>query len=37
MFGCCPSQLPEYGVVWLLSSEDLFKHTNNLLKECPIG
>ena len=35
MFGCCPSQLPEYGVVWLLSSNDLYKHTRHFLKECP--
>ena len=31
MFGCCPSQLPEYGVVWLLSSNDLYKHTRQFL------
>ena len=35
MFGSCPSQVPEYGVVWLLSSNDLYKHTRQFLKECP--
>ena len=31
----CPTQLPEYGVVWLLSSDELYKHTRQFLKECP--
>ena len=35
MFGSCPTQLPEYGVVWLLSSDELYKHTRQFLKECP--
>ena len=35
MFGSNPTQLPEYGVAWLLSSEDLFKHTKQFIKECP--
>ena len=35
MFGSNPTQLPEYGVAWLLSSEQLFKHTKQFLKECP--
>ena len=35
MFGSNPTQLPEYGVAWLLSSEELFKHTKQFLKECP--
>ena len=35
MFGVTPTKDPEYGVAWLLSSEDLFKHTKQFLKECP--
>jgi len=35
MFGSNPTQLPEYGVAWLLSSEKLFKHTKQFIKECP--
>jgi len=26
---------PAYGVAWLISSEDLFKHTKQFMKECP--
>jgi hypothetical protein len=35
MFGSTPSKEKGYGVVWLLSSEDLFKHTKQFIKECP--
>ena len=35
MFGSVPSKEKGYGVVWLLSSEDLFKHTKQFIKECP--
>ena len=37
MFGSNPTQLPEYGVAWLLSSEQLFKHTKQFLKNVLIG
>jgi len=35
MFGVAPTNDPEYGVAWLLSSENLFKHTKQFIKECP--
>ena len=35
MFGSAPSADPDYGVAWMLSSEDLFKHTKQFIKECP--
>ena len=35
MFGSVPSKEKGYGVVWLLSSEALFKHTKQFIKECP--
>jgi len=35
MFGVAPTKDSEYGVAWLLSSEDLFKHTKQFIKECP--
>ena len=35
MFGACPTKDPAYGVAWLISSEDLFKHTKQFMKECP--
>ena len=35
MFGSTPSKEKGYGVVWLLSSEDLFKHTKQFIQECP--
>ena len=36
MFGSTPSeQDPQYGVAWLLSSEQLFNHTRQFLRECP--
>lgn len=35
MFGSVPSKEKGYGVVWLLSSEDLFKHVKQFIKECP--
>ena len=35
MFGVAPTKDPEYGVAWLLSSENLFKHTKQFIKECP--
>ena len=35
MFGSVPSKEKGYGVVWLLSSEDLFKHLKQFIKECP--
>ena len=35
MFGSVPSKEKGYGVVWLLSSEHLFKHTKQFIKECP--
>lgn len=35
MFGACPTKDPAYGVAWLISSEDLFKHTKQFIKECP--
>ena len=31
MFGVSPTKDPEYGVAWLLSSEDLFKHTKQFI------
>ena len=36
MFGSNPTQLPEYGVAWLLSSEDLFKHTKQFYLACNV-
>ena len=35
MFGVAPTKDPEYGIAWLLSSEDLFKHTKQFIIECP--
>ena len=35
MFGVAPTKDPEYGIAWLLSSETLFKHTKQFIKECP--
>ena len=35
MFGVAPTKDLEYGIAWLLSSEDLFKHTKQFIKECP--
>jgi len=35
MFGSVPSKEKGYGVVWLLSSENLFKHTKQFIQECP--
>ena len=35
MFGVAPTKDPEYGIAWLLSSEDLFKHKKQFIKECP--
>jgi hypothetical protein len=35
MFGSTPTKEKGYGVVWLLSSEDLFKHIKQFIKECP--
>jgi len=35
MFGSSPTKEKGYGVVWLLSSETLFKHTKQFIKECP--
>lgn len=35
MFGVTPTKDLEYGTAWLLSSEDLFKHTKQFIKECP--
>ena len=35
MFGSSPTKEKAYGVVWLLSSETLFKHTKQFIKECP--
>ena len=35
MFGVAPTKDPEYGIAWLLSSEDLFKQTKRFIKECP--
>jgi hypothetical protein len=35
MFGVSPCPDPEYGVAWMLSSETLFKHTKQFIKECP--
>lgn len=35
MFGSSPCAEPDYGVAWMLSSEDLFKHTKQFIKECP--
>ena len=35
MFGSSPVKEEGYGIVWLLSSEDLFKHTRQFIKECP--
>lgn len=36
MFGSAPTAESEYGVAWLLSSEVLFKHTKQFIKECPV-
>ena len=35
MFGVAPTKDPEYGVAWLLSSEELLNHTRQFLRECP--
>jgi len=35
MFGSAPCADPEYGVAWLLSSEDLYKHTKEFVKQSP--
>lgn len=35
MFGSAPSGDPEYGVAWLLSSEDLYNHTKEFVKQSP--
>jgi len=35
MFGSSPIKEERYGIVWLLSSEDLFKHIKQFIKECP--
>ena len=35
MFGVASCADPEYGVAWMLSSELLFKHTKQFIKECP--
>jgi hypothetical protein len=36
MFGSTPNiDDPQYGVAWLLSSEQLFNHTRQFLRECP--
>jgi|TARA_B110000305_G_scaffold190935_1_gene213449 hypothetical protein len=35
MFGVASCADPEYGVAWMLSSEKLFKHTKQFIKECP--
>ena len=35
MFGSNTSKEKGYGVVWLLSSETLFKHTKQFIQECP--
>ena len=35
MFGVAKCAEPDYGVAWLLSSEDLFRHTKQFIKECP--
>ena len=35
MFGVAKCAEPEYGVAWMLSSEILFKHTKQFIKECP--
>lgn len=35
MFGSTPTIEPEFGVAWLLSSDNLFKHTKQFMKECP--
>ena len=35
MFGSTPTNEKDYGVVWLLSSEHLFKHIKQFIKECP--
>ena len=35
MFGVASCEDPEYGVAWMLSSELLFKHTKQFIKECP--
>ena len=35
MFGSTPTNEKDYGVVWLLSSEHLFRHIKQFIKECP--
>ena len=35
MFWACPTKDTAYGVAWLISSENLFKHTKQFMKECP--
>jgi len=35
MFGSAPANDPEYGVAWLLSCEDLYRHTKEFVKQSP--
>ena len=35
MFGSVPTTYPDYGVAWLLSSEELFKYKKEFIKQSP--
>jgi len=35
MFGVVPCETKDYGIAWLLSSEELLNHTRQFLRECP--
>ena len=35
MFGVVPCETKNYGIAWLLSSEELLNHTRQFLRECP--
>ena len=35
MFGVVPCETKNYGIAWLLSSDELLNHTRQFLRECP--
>ena len=35
MFGVVPCETKDFGIAWLLSSEELINHTIQFLRECP--
>ena len=35
MFGVVPCETKDYGIAWLLSSDELLNHTRQFLRECP--